>query len=122
MYEIWLGMNIFYELAWMYAPVVIGVALVLALSYGMAWRRGGQWRAARSRALGVAALATGLAVLSVPTLTRSSLAEMGYWVDWLNLLMIAGAIGLLCGALIWPFVAMRQAGVCPLQGCRTTRH
>ncbi len=122
MYEIWLGINIFYELAWMYAPVVLGVALALALSYTLAWRRGGQWRAARPRALGAAAIAAGLATLGVPTLTRSSLAEMGYWIDWLNLLMIAGAIGLLFGLLIWPFAAMRQAGACPLQGCRTTRN
>jgi len=69
-----------------------------------------------------AAIAAGLAALSVPTLTRSSLAEMGDWIDWLNLLMIAGAIGLLFGLLIWPFAAMPQAGACPLQGCCTTRN
>ena len=49
MYEIWLGVNILYELAWMYAPLVCGVTIMLALGYGLAWQRGGQWRAALTR-------------------------------------------------------------------------
>ena len=114
MYEIWLGVNILYELAWMYAPLVCGVTIMLALGYGLAWQRGGQWRAALTRALTVASVTGLVSVLLLPTLTRSSLAEMGYWIDWLNLLLITAGVGVLCGLLVWPFAAMRQAGVCPL--------
>ena len=114
MYEIWLGVNILYELAWMYAPLVCGVTIMLALGYGLAWQRGGQWRAALTRALTVASVTGLVSVLLLPTLTRSSLAEMGYWIDWLNLLLISAGVRVLCGLLVWPFAAMRQAGVCPL--------
>ena len=35
-------------------------------------------------------------------MTKSSMAEMGYWIDWANLAGIAAAIGGVAFALIWP--------------------
>ena len=106
MYEIWLGVNILYELAWMYAPLVCGVTIMLALGYGLAWQRGGQWRAALTRALTVASVTGLVSVLLLPTLTRSSLAEMGYWIDWLNLLMIGVAWAAGAFAFLWPLLTL----------------
>jgi hypothetical protein len=44
------------------------------------------------------------AFFTVPAMTKSSLAEMGYWIDWANLAGIAAAIGAVAFALIWPLV------------------
>jgi hypothetical protein len=41
------------------------------------------------QALLLGALVAVALFFSVPTLTQSSLASMGYWVDWANLLAIA---------------------------------
>ena len=48
-----------------------------------------------------------LAFLAVPSLTRSSLGELRYWVDWANLLAIAAGAGAAVLAFAWPLLAMR---------------
>jgi hypothetical protein len=47
------------------------------------------------------------AVLWVPGWNKSSLADMGYWVDWANLLGVAAGFGAVAVALAWPLAAMR---------------
>ena len=104
MYEIWLVMNIVYEIALGLWPLL---ALALVVWLGLLWaarhRLGrGAWRPA---ALVGALAAVGL-FFGMPGLTRSSLSNMGYWVDWANLLAVAMGLGVLVGAFAWPLLAL----------------
>jgi hypothetical protein len=107
MYNVWLGLNILWEAA-LLAWLPIAVALVLwAVLMGVALgRRGSHWRGG----LRVAALAAlGVAVVAffaLPGATQSSLAEMGYWVDWVSLAGLALACGAFVAAYAWPIGAM----------------
>ena len=58
---------------------------------------------------GVGALVMVAAVAWVPGWSRSSLSDMGYWVDWANLLAIAAGFGAVALAFAWPLSAMRGA-------------
>lgn len=108
MYEIILVLNILWELALDHAAlllVAIGLWAVLML---VALRRGGRaWRAALPGAL-LAGVALGvLAFFAVPAATRSSLGELRYWVDWANLVGIAGGVAAVGVAFAWPLLALR---------------
>lgn len=109
MYELWLATNIVWEAALDIAPMLVaGFALWLALVV-MALRGGARWRGALplTAALGlVVALA---AVVLIPGLTRSSLGELRYWVDWANLAAIALGVGAVAAAFAWPLLARRRA-------------
>ena len=103
MYEIWLVMNIVWEIARGVWPLLaLGAAAWLVLMV-LAWRRPmAQWRGAWPLAAGVAAAAAVIGFLAVPTTTRSSLQELAYWVDWANLASIALGIGVAALAFAWP--------------------
>ena len=106
MYEIWLVLNIIYEIALSIWPVL---ALALAVWLAALW-------AARARlgkpALGHALVAGVLVAIvlffAIPTLTQSSLSNMGYWIDWANLLAMALGLGTLAGAFLFPLLALRS--------------
>lgn len=107
MYEIWLAANILWEfaleyLAWLVLAAVLWIGLTV-----LAVRRDGDWREAWPTSLALAAGVAVIAFLAVPTLTRSSLAELNYWVDWANLLMIAVGVGAAALAFLWPALALR---------------
>jgi len=109
MYEIWLVLNILWEIALGVWPLLLGAGLLWAAMMAAAVRRpGSRWRAGLPWALGVGGAATLGALLLVPGWTRSSLSEMGYWVDWANLLAVAGGFGAAAAAFAWPLMAMRQ--------------
>jgi hypothetical protein len=103
MYEIWLVMNIVWEIILGIWPLlVLGVAAWLLL-LALAWRRPGtHWRGALPMATGLAAVAALVGFLAVPFATRSSLHELAYWVDWANLAGIALGIGVTVLAFAWP--------------------
>jgi hypothetical protein len=109
MYEIWLAMNIVWEIAMSIWPALLVAALAWVALIVLALRRpGARWGAG----LGTAVLA-GIAVMlvsivAVPYLTKSSLAEMGYWVDWVNLIAIGAGFGAVAAAYVWPVAAMRR--------------
>jgi hypothetical protein len=109
MYELWLVLNILWEMA-LDAWLLLMLALLLwGLLMAAALRRPRPgWREARWAAMGVGLAAAALAVLAVPPATQSSLANMGYWVDWANLLAIAAAIGAVALAFAWPLLALRR--------------
>ena len=87
MYEIWLAMNIVYEIALGIWPLL---ALLLAVWVALFVAARGRLGARQVRqALLLGALVAVALFFSVPTLTQSSLANMGYWVDWANVLAIA---------------------------------
>jgi hypothetical protein len=111
MYEIWLALNIVWEIAAGLWPLLLGAALLWAALLFTAWRRpGSAWRTGLPLALAVGIVAAGVAVVLVPGWTRSSLAEMGYWVDWANLLAVAAGFGAAAVAFAWPLAAMRRTG------------
>ncbi|RRD57374.1 hypothetical protein EII20_07225 [Comamonadaceae bacterium OH2545_COT-014] len=109
MYEIWLVLNILYELAlsewpWLLALVVLWAVLL--------WRAVGSgrpaWRAAFPWALAIGATVAAVVGLGIPAWSRSSLAELKYWVDWANLLAMAAAWGLAALMVAWPLMAHLQ--------------
>ncbi|ENO97293.1 hypothetical protein [Thauera phenylacetica] len=109
MYEIWLTLNILYELGLQYLPVVIGTALLwLALMAVAAARGRADWGAALKPAIAIAVVVTAITFFVTPGMTQSSFANMGYWVDWGNLLLYAAAFGAVGGALAWPVAAMMR--------------
>lgn len=97
MYEIWLLLNIVFEVALTVWPM-----LVAALLFWLAllWGAGQRLRAHTlmgSLALGGAAVL--VAALVLPALTRSSLNDMSYWLDWAAL----AGLSLACGAVVAAF-------------------
>ena len=54
----------------------------------------------------LAALVALVLLVSVPSLTHSSFANMGYWVDWANLLAIALGLGAVAAVFFWPLLAL----------------
>jgi hypothetical protein len=107
MYEIWLMLNIVWETLLAAWPLVLVLLLVFA---GLTWaalsRRGAAWRAAWPVALGGAAGVGVLTFLALPSLTRSSLGELKYWVDWLALAGLAGGFAIVTAALLLPLAAL----------------
>ena len=109
MYEIWLALNILYELGLQYLPVVIGPGLLgLALVAAPAAPGRAGWGAALKPAIAIAVVVTAITFFITPGMTQSSFANMGYWVDWGNLLLYAAAFGAVGGALAWPVAAMMR--------------
>jgi hypothetical protein len=108
MYEIWLMLNIAWEMADPLWPLLGAGALLWAVLVAVARRRPrADWRRAMPWAVAVGAGAALLVFLGAPGATQSSLAEMGYWVDWATLLGIAAAGGTTAAAFAWPIAAMR---------------
>ncbi|MCU0950561.1 MAG: hypothetical protein MUC68_05745 [Burkholderiaceae bacterium] len=107
MYEIWLVLNILWELALDAVPLLLGLAL---LWVGLAWAASRKpfeaWRRALPGAL-IAAVAAGLLAFALlPGATRSSLSELRYWVDWANLIGLAASAAALTLAFAWPLLAL----------------
>lgn len=116
MYEIWLGLNIVYELALGYIVHIALYLLLLAAFYFSVWRQQLSLRGAVRPTLLFAAVAAVLAMLLVPASTRSSLNEVNYLVDWMNLLGISLGVAGLLALLVWPLYALYcpscRQGVC----------
>lgn len=111
MYEIWLGLNIFFEMALAQLPLVAGYALLwLALmASALLFSRGALLRMLPfALIVGVVVLAVGFVLL--PGVTHSAFANMGYWLDWAALLGAAAACAVLVTALVWPALALTRAG------------
>lgn len=108
MYEIWLVINILWELVLENAAPVVGIVLVWVLLTALALRRrDAGWGRALPLAIGVGAAVTALAFVLVPPAVGSSFADMGYWVDWANLVAIALGVGGVAAAVAWPLGALR---------------
>lgn len=105
MYEIWLMLNIVFEVVAPLWPLIAGVAAVWLVL--LAWQRRRLGQVPGALLAGVVAVVTIAGVLLLPTLTRSSITEMGYWVDWANLLALAIGGGVMAALLAWPLLAWR---------------
>lgn len=109
MYEIWLMLNIVWEIALGAWPLLLALALLWVLFLVAALRgRGTQWRGGLPIAAGVGVVAGVIAFLAVPALTRASLGDLAYWVDWLALGGIALAAAVAAGLFVWPLAARRS--------------
>lgn len=104
MYEIWLAMNIVYEMVLGLLPALLALALVWAVVMVIYRRQLGQVSATPLAA--VAVLVTLAAVLALPSLSKSTLGDMGYWLDWANLLAMAAGFGVAAALLLWPVLAI----------------
>lgn len=104
MYEIWLVMNIVYELALGIWPVVVlalavWLVLLVLARQRMGWQQG-------PLVVGVGAVVAVLLFLTVPTFTQSALSNLDYWVDWANLLAVALGLGAVAAVFSWPLLAL----------------
>jgi hypothetical protein len=106
MYEIWLAMNIAYETALGLLPALAPLVLMWAVM--MVINRKKLKRVKPATLAAVALLVSLAAVLALPSLSKSTLADMGYWVDWAALLGMAAGVGVAAAVLLWPVLAMRQ--------------
>jgi hypothetical protein len=106
MYEIWLAMNIAYETALGLLPALAPLVLMWAVM--MVINRKKLNRVKLVTLAAVAVLVALAAVLALPSLSKSTLADMGYWVDWAALLGMAAGVGVAAAVLLWPVLAMRQ--------------
>lgn len=106
MYEIWLAMNIAYEMALDLWPALWPLVLVWAVVMGINRKKLAQ--VSGSVLAAVAVLVALAAMLALPSLSKSTLADMGYWVDWASLLGMAAGVGVTAAVLLWPVLAMRR--------------
>ena len=104
MYEIWLVLNIVYEIAltiWPALLVALGVWLALLWAAGS---RLGRRTLVWSLALG--GLVVLVAGLALPALTQSALGDMNYWLDWALLAGLALAWGAVAAAVAFPLLSL----------------
>ena len=110
MYEIWLVLNILWEIALGVWPLLAVGAIVWVVLMVMAARRQDVcWRSAWRTALAVAVLTGVASFLLVPGWSRSSLANLSYWVDWANLGAIAAGFGAVLGAFALPLAVLMRS-------------
>jgi hypothetical protein len=105
MYEIWLAMNIAYETALGLLPALAPLVLMWAVM--MVINRKKLNRVKLITLAAVAVLVALAAVLALPSLSKSTLADMGYWVDWAALLGMAAGVGVAAAVLLWPAARQR---------------
>ena len=107
MYEIWLMLNIVYELAVAIWPWLLALAVLWLVLLALALARGGRradWRACLPKAMALGALLGVVIFFATPPWSRSSLGEMKYWVDWANLTGIAVAWAVAGALFAWPLL------------------
>ncbi|MDT3678840.1 MAG: hypothetical protein ROZ64_08390 [Burkholderiaceae bacterium] len=110
MYEIWLAVNIAWEIVVAQAVWAIPLAIVFAGLVVHAFARRGNWRAGWRWAWKSAVFAGVAAALVLPGLSGASWSDLAYVVDWMLLVVIAAAIAAVVGAFVWPLAAVLLAG------------
>jgi hypothetical protein len=114
MYEIWLALNIVWEIALGIWPLLLVAAVLWLALMGTAWRQDGRhWRAGLWPAVAIGLVLAILAVLLIPGWTRSTLSDMGYWLDWAVLLGLAAGVAAVAVAFAWPLLAWRHGRARP---------
>ena len=106
MYEMWLAINIVYEIALNLWPALLPLLLVWLVLLLINRQRLDQ--VAWTTLLAVAVSVGEVALLALPSLSKSSLTEMGYWVDWASILAMAAGLGVAAAAWLWPALAMQR--------------
>lgn len=112
MYEIWLMLNILWEIALGVWPLLVGGALLWLALMGMAWRAtGARWSAGFLPVLLTGVVVAVAAFMVLPGSLHSTLSDMGYWLDWAALLGLAAAVGGAVSAFAWPLLVWRRGRV-----------
>jgi hypothetical protein len=107
-YEIWLGMNIMWEIALGIMPYIVIAAIIwLAISW-LTVKKKVSWFPAFKSTFIIGLVVTVSAFFALPTLTLSSFSEMSYWLDWATLSMMALGVGTVVFGFIWPFMALKK--------------
>lgn len=104
MYEVWLMLNIVFEIVLDALGTVLVILLAWLVLMTLARQRLRTETIRSSLVIGVVATVVLGAVL--PAVLASSFADMGYWVDWANLLGVAGAGGAIITAFAWPVLSL----------------
>lgn len=109
MYEIWLMLNIVWEIALGLWPVLLVAAVLWVALLGATRRTASRhWRAGLPPSLGIGVATALAAALLVPGWLQSTLSDMGYWLDWATLFGLATAAGGVVVAFAWPLLAWRH--------------
>lgn len=112
LYEIWLGLNIFWELALANPGVIAGLAGAWLLLAAFALTRKplrsacAAWQAAVPRALVLAVAIGAVAFFLIPGATQSGFDAMGYWLDWATVAGLAAASAGIAFAFLLPMLAL----------------
>ena len=104
MYEIWLMLNIVYEIALGIWPGLLAALLVWLVLLVLARKRFGA--GVLRPVLAVGTVVAAVLFFSLPMLTHSAFANLGYWLDWVILLAISLGLGLLIGVFTLPLLAL----------------
>ena len=103
MYEIWLILNTFYELAMANLGLVVTVLVLwLALMVFAGFRKSAPWCRGIKPALLVAVVVWVVSFALVPSMTKSSFADVTYFIDYLVVAGVAAACAGLVAAFVWP--------------------
>jgi len=106
-YELWLALNIVYELALANLAVLIILAIAIAFLFGVAAVKGAPaWGKGLKVGIIAGVIVTIAGIFFVPTMIGSSIGDVAYWVDWANLFAVSAGFGAAAAALIWPIGAM----------------
>ncbi len=106
MYEIWLALNIAFEVALSSWPYLLAISVLWLVMMFLA-RHKLDVRALRDAIV----IGLGFAVLAffaIPSLTHASLDNMGYWIDWAILVGFALGCGVSVGLLVLPIAGLRR--------------
>jgi hypothetical protein len=108
-YEIWLGMNIMWEIALGFVSYIVIAAIIwLAISV-VTIQKKASWFAAFKSTFVIGAVVTVVAFFTLPTLTLSSFSDMNYWLDWVTLTIMSVGVGAVIFGFIWPFMALKKS-------------
>jgi hypothetical protein len=106
-YEIWLGMNIMWEIVLGIMPYIVIAAIIwLAISW-LTVKKKVSWFPAFKSTFIIALVVTVSAFFALPTLTLSSFSDMSYWLDWATLSMMALGVGAVVFVFVWPMMALK---------------
>ncbi len=107
-YEIWLGMNIMWEIALEFISyIAIAVVIWLAISF-ITFQKKASWFVAFKSAFIIGIVVTVIAFFALLTLTLSLFSDMNYWLDWATLTLMAFGVGAVVFGFIWPFMALKK--------------
>lgn len=107
MYELWLALNIVYELALVHMPTLIILVVAIGFLFGIAAVKGSPaWGKGFRLGLAGGVVVTIAGFFFVPAMIDSSIGDLNYWVDWANLLAVAAGFGAAAAVLLWPIGAM----------------
>ncbi len=106
MYEIWLMLNIAYEVVLTMWPVlVLALVVWLALMWVAGRRLSGQ---TLTWSIAMGAVVALLAVFVLPSLSGSSVDDMSYWLDWATLAGLALVCGAVAAAFAFPLLSLAR--------------